>query len=281
MGIEEWIRDRGGIVRSEQLRRAGWSNRALTRAVAEGALQRPRNGWLALPTADRYLVAAAKAGVVLTCVTQAVRLELWVLNEDMPHVAAPPHSGTVRIDVDAAGMRKATVHWAAPVVPRHPGSLVDPIENVLASVAVCRPYEEALVIWESALNKGMVDHQALRRLPFTGRARELCEAASAYSDSGLESFVIPRLRWMRLRIVAQAWIAGHLVDFLIGERLVLQIDGGHHVGPQREADIAHDARLMLMGFHVIRVGYRQMIEDWPGVQALIMRAVAEGLHRAA
>ncbi|MEU1970554.1 type IV toxin-antitoxin system AbiEi family antitoxin domain-containing protein [Microbacterium sp. NPDC019599] len=280
MLIQEWVWDRGGIVRSTDLRRAGWSGRALSSAVAHGILQRPRNGWLAVPSVDPHLFAAARAGVVLTCVTEAARLGLWVLEVDRPHVAAPPHSGTVRIEVGSDGSRKATVHWNHPVVPRHPGALVDPIENVLATVAVCRPHEEALAIWESALNRGMVDSLALKRLPFTGRARQLREEASPYSDSGLESFVVPRLRWMRLRIVPQAWLAGRPVDFLIGERLVLQIDGGHHVGPQREADIAHDARLMLMGYHVIRVGYGQVVDDWPGVQALIMRAVAEGLHRA-
>jgi very-short-patch-repair endonuclease len=85
---------------------------------------------------------------------------------------------------------------------------------------------------------------------------------------------------MRLRIIPQAWIAGHRVDFLIGERLVLQIDGGHHVGKQREDDIRHDAELRLSGYTVIRVGYRLIIDDWPAVQDLVMRAVAQGLHLA-
>lgn len=62
---------------------------------------------------------------------------------------------------------------------------------------------------------------------------------------------------------------------------MLQIDGGHHVGLQRAEDVAHDAALMLMGFHVIRVTYVQVIERWHEVQDLVMRAVAQGLHRAA
>ena len=70
-----------------------------------------------------------------------------------------------------------------------------------------------------------------------------------------------------------------LWHFLIGERLVLQIDGGHHVGHQRDRDNAHDARLRLMGYHVIRVGYTQMMDDWAAVQESIMQAVARGLHR--
>lgn len=110
------------------------------------------------------------------------------------------------------------------------------------------------------------------------RQGALLEAAQPYSDSGLETFVIPRLRWLRLRIVPQAWIRGHRVDFLIGERLVLQIDGATHIGAQRVQDNRHDAELLLMGYHVIRVGYGQVVDDWPGVQALIMRAVAQGLH---
>ena len=121
---------------------------------------------------------------------------------------------------------------------------------------------------------------AMRRLSLSARALELIDAAQIFSDSGLETFVVPRLAWMKLRIVPQAWIAGHRVDFLIGERLALQIDGGHHVGQQRTSDIAHDAQLMLLGYHVIRVGYDQVVNDWPAVQDVIMRAVAQGLHRA-
>ncbi len=78
----------------------------------------------------------------------------------------------------------------------------------------------------------------------------------------------------------QAWVAGHRVDFLIGERLVLQIDGGHHVGRQRRSDIAHDARLMLLGYHVIRVDYVQVVDRWHEVSGLVQRAVAQGLHLA-
>ena len=36
---------------------------------------------------------------------------------------------------------------------------------------------------------------------------------------------------------------------------MVQIDGGHHVGLQRAEDVAHDAALTLLGYHVIRVTY--------------------------
>ena len=120
---------------------------------------------------------------------------------------------------------------------------------------------------------------SMRRLRLPPAARELIECARPWADSGLESFVPPRLRWMGLRVLSQAWIAGRPVDFLIGDRLVLQIDGGTHVGRQRESDVAHDAALTLMGYHVIRVGYGQVVDRWHEVQDVIMRAVAQGLHR--
>lgn len=282
MSITERVRKAGGVVRARTLREIGVSSRELTEAVASGVLLRPRRGWLAVPDADGDLIRAARAGVVLTCVTQARRLGLWVLSgPDVPHVGAPPSSGRVRIARDSeTGRPAAVVHWAAPAVPRHPASLVDPLENVLILIAGCRPFEEALAVWDSALNKGLVELSALRRLALPRRAREIAHAASPHHDSGLETLVRRRLRWLGLRIVSQAWIAGHRVDLLLGERLVLQIDGGSHVGAQRDSDNAHDARLMLLGYHVIRVGYRQVVDDWPAVQDLVMRAVAQGLHLA-
>lgn len=38
--------------------------------------------------------------------------------------------------------------------------------------------------------------------------------------------------------------------------------------------------LMLLGYHVIRVSYGQVMHGWPEVQEQIMQAVAQGLHRA-
>lgn len=270
---EDLVRRLGGVARTSQLVDRGVRRRAIGEAVTSGALLRVRKGWVAVPEAEADLIAAARAGVVLTCVTQARRIGLWVLGDDAPHLAAPAHAGHVAVP-------GAVLHWARPLVPRHPDSLTDEIENVLAIVAACRPHEVALAIWESALRQGLVDSRALARLDFGPEARRIRDEADPFADSGLETLVVPRLRWMRLPLRRQIWIAGRPVDLLIGDRLVLQIDGGHHVGAQREADIAHDAELALLGYHVIRVGYAAIIDDWPAVQARLMRAVAQGFHLA-
>ncbi|MEU1971135.1 DUF559 domain-containing protein [Microbacterium sp. NPDC019599] len=264
---------RDGVVRTSVLLAEGVGRRATERALDAGVLVRVKKGWVATPDADPLVVSAARRGVVLTCITQAERLGLWVLSADRPHVAAHPHSGR-------APTSTATVHWAQPVVLRHPDALVDPIENVLVAVGECQPHEAALAVWESALRRGLVDRALLARLELPASGRRLLAEADIYSDSGLETIVVPRLRWLQLPLRRQIWIHGHRVDLLIGDRLALQIDGGHHTGPQRDEDIAHDAALMLLGYHVIRVSYPQIIERWHEVQDLVMRAVAQGLHRA-
>lgn len=269
------VRAAGGVARVRDLVDRGHRRTALQLAVERGRLVRVRQGWVAVPDADPALLFAARHGVVLSCLTQARRLGLWVHDRSPGvHVAATPGSAGGKPD-------SIRVHWAKPVVPRAPDALVDPIENVLVIVAECEPFEQALATWESALNKGLVQREALEALPLRAAARRVLVEATPFADAGLETYLVVRLRWLRQPIRFQIWIAGHRVDVLLGERLVLQTDGAHHVGAQRSEDIRHDAALKLMGFHVIRISYTQMMDEWPMVQDQIMRAVAQGLHRRA
>ncbi|HCS60337.1 MAG TPA: DNA/RNA helicase [Microbacterium sp.] len=271
----ELVVELGGVARVERLKALGTGRRELDRKLASGQLVRVRRGWVAVPGADVILVAAARAGVVVTCISQAARLGLWVHeNPENFHVGVDPHGASAQTD-------RAHVHWSQPLIPRHPEALVDPIENVLALVSECEPFERALATWESALNQGLVTLAGLAGYPWKPVARELLAQANPFADAGTETYLRMRLQWLGLRLVIQAWIAGHRVDALIGDRLVLQVDGRHHVGAQRSEDIRHDAELRLMGYHVIRFSYQQLMHDWPMVQDLIMRAVAQSLHLAA
>lgn len=264
----------GGVAPTRRILDTGVSEQAIRMAVASGLLVRVRRGWVARPDADPYLVAAARAGVVLSCATQASRLGLWVQDTSRVHVAAPARSGHVR-----AGT--AIVHWSAPIVPRPAQALVDPIENVLSLISNCLPFEEALATWESAVRHESVSLQQLRRMPLTPNGRRLLQLTQAYSDSGLETIAVSRLRFLRLALTQQAVILGRPVDVLIGERLILQIDGATHTGEQRDSDIAFDALAASHGYHTIRVSYFQLLDHWPEVQRLVMLAVAQGRHLAA
>lgn len=261
----------GGVAQVARLIDLGVSRHQLRKELESGALRSVRRGWVALPCADPQLLLAATTGTVLSCITQAKRLGLWVLREEVPHLAAPhPHS--------EVNNRPGVIHWARPILKREPGNVVDPIENVLGLVGICQPFEAALAVWEAALNAKLVDLPSLARLPYRGKCRRLLEESQPFSDSGLESFVRVRLKWLRVSIEPQSWLHGHRVDFLIDGWLVIQIDGAHHVGAQRTEDIRHDAELMLRGYQVIRCSYEQVIHRWPEVQGTIQRALACGRH---
>lgn len=260
------------MIPSRVLVEAGFSYRTIRAMCAQGELERLRQGWLAVPGSDPELRAAALCGGHLTCVTQARRLGLWVtVPPSELHLAMPPHARK------PAHLSELQLHWSRPVVTRDPRDLGDSIVNVLANVARCLPVEDAQATWESALKAGLVTKAVLQRLPFVGVARDLARVANLFADSGLESLVVRRLMRLGLRLRVQTWILGHHVDVLIGDRLVVQIDGGTHVGVQRTSDIRHDAQLVLNGYHVIRVGYVQVMEHWHEVQDLILQAVAQGL----
>ncbi len=259
-----------GIARTSTLLTQGWSRHGIVKALESGQLVRPRLGWVAKPTADPRLLFAAQHGVLLGCITQAKRLGLWVRSEPTPHFSTR-ESGTKARPV-------GVLHWHTPLISRHPDALEDPLVNVLDTVARCQPFEEAVAIWDSALNKGLVEWLALSRFPFTGKSKQVLAASNRFADSGLESYVRTRLAWMRIRVVAQAWLQGHRVDFLIGQRLILQIDGSQHTGAQRTKQGQHDAKVSLLGYKVIRVTYAQVMHDWPAVQLLIMEALAQGKH---
>lgn len=273
MSLVSILRRAGGIMLTADLVRAGISPAQIKRAVASGSLQRPSRGWIAFADADPVMVRAAAARVVITCVTAAPFLGLWDVKSKSAHLAVAPNSHPPRVS-------NAHLHWSAPMVPRVPGKLIDAVPNVLAIVADCRPREEALAIYESALRIGKVTVDRMQELPLSARAREVLGAARPYADAGTESILFHRLIWLGLPMKRQTWILGHRVDLLIGDRLVIQIDGGHHVDAQRASDNEHDVQLRLAGYYPIRVTYWQLMNAWPRVQELILEAVAQGLHLA-
>jgi very-short-patch-repair endonuclease len=276
MELGMWLAQQGGVAHSAQALRAGYTRYAIRQSVAGGACERIRRDWLALPTAPADLRAAAALGGRVACLSVARRLELWHLPDDLMHVSVP-RNATVAAPVTVR------MHWSVGPVPVARFALVEPIENALVHIAACQPFENALVVWDSALNSRLVTSATLARLPLrSAAARAVRAAASGLADSGLETLQISRLAAIGIRVRQQVLIDGHRVDGLIGERLVLQTDGFgfHSSAAQRGADIAHDRGLALSGYTVLRFDYRQILFDWPRVEAEILRAMAQGLHLA-
>lgn len=265
------LQEARGVIRTTELRELGMSKYAIAQEVRRGALTRIDRGWVAAPNAEIALIHAARSRLTLSCITQASRLGLWTREESARHFAVPRPGSERRTEIDR-------FHYWKPAEYRRPFALEDTLLNVLSSVARCQPHEDAVAIWDSALNKRLITRAELEQTPLCRRAKVVLQDTDCFSDSGLESYLRVRLRWLPVRLRAQTWLLGRRVDFLLGNRLVLQIDGGTHVGAQRNKDNAHDAALATEGYTVLRFGYAQIMHEWADVQESILSAIRVGLH---
>lgn len=101
--------------------------------------------------------------------------------------------------------------------------------------------------------------------------------ADGVCESGTETIFFDRFRDLAPR--RQVVIPGvGRVDFLLGERLITEVDGSaHHSGPEQfEADRRRDALLSARGFRVLRFSYRQVTSRWFEVEASVRAAIARG-----
>lgn len=278
--LHGWLSARHGIAHRDEVLRAGFPVAVLRTFVRAGRARMIRPAWVALVGARADLVTAAEAGGRVSCVSLA-RARGWWMPEDVDpnlHLHLTPGSGSARLPDDWPGV----LHWTKPLVPCD-RQLTATVEDALAQIAVCLPFDTALVLWESAAKRESLAAEALRNVRWTScAARELAEAVTGLSDSGLETLVVIPLRRWGLHVRQQMVLAGRPVDVLVGDRLVLQIDGYEHhsSSAQRARDIAHDAELRLRGYTVLRFSYGQIVRDWPAVERRIKRALAAGLHVA-
>lgn len=277
--LREWLSARSGIAHRDDILRAGFAVALLRAFVREGSAVMIRRAWAALPGAPADLVTAARAGGRVSCTSLARRRGWWMPDVVGPelHLHLMPGASSARLGAAWDGI----LHWTRPVAPIPGRVLLAPVADALAHIAVCRPHDAALVLWESAARTERLAPTFLRSIPWRSRvARELAEQVTGLADSGLETMIAAPLRRWGLQVRVQVKIAGRRVDTVVGEWLVVQADGYefHSSSAQRAKDIAHDAELQLRGYTVLRFGYAQIVHDWPGVEQTILRAVAAGRH---
>lgn len=276
-GLVEWLRGRGGVAHTSTAATAGFGPRAIAAAVAAHDVERVRRSWIVAPDCLSSRKKAASVGGRATCLSAARDLGLWAPKGDDAHVWVP--SSASRLDL--AGLR---LHRAVPPVPVARTDPLEPAINVLFHVARCLPPADGLAVWESALRTGAVDAETLSAVTWRStRAREFARIATFLSDSGLETHFRELMRTIGIVLRQQVWIDGHPVDALIGERLVVQIDGFafHSAAADRRRDLRQDARLILRGYTVLRFDDVQLLCEPDYVIDTVRLALAQGRHLAA
>ncbi|MEJ1088794.1 type IV toxin-antitoxin system AbiEi family antitoxin domain-containing protein [Microbacterium sp. Mu-80] len=275
--LEKWLAAHNGIAHSAQLRAVGFTKHQIGRAVDAGSLTRVRRSWLLSAECSPQRWLAAEVGGRVTCITAARELGLWTQTSDATvHVAVA--SNASRISADGVDL-----HWAQGPASTAPHATDEPLLNVLFQTARCAERQNAVAIWESAVRLQFVTLDELSRVRWRSTAAtDVLAEVGALSDAGTETRFALIMRSCGVEFRQQAWLDGHPVDALIGERLVVQIDGYefHRRAKDRRRDIRADARLVLQGYTVLRFDYQQVMHDPEYVRETVLRAIAQGLHRA-
>lgn len=283
------MRGRHGVAHTSDAKAAGFSRYEIAAAVEAGELRRVRRSWLVTPECDVRRVIAASHGGRVTCVSAAGQRGLWMpppaetadADADADADAAPTHVAVPGTS-SRHGLDGAILHWATGPAPVGRNMTEEPILNILFHVAQCLPRRDALAVWESAVQKRLTDAAVLRGVAWRrAEAAEIAGLVSSLSDSGLETRFVGGMRAAGVAVRQQVWIDGHPADGLIGDSLVIQIDGfAHHSSAaDRRRDLAADARLVTRGYVVLRFDYQQVLFDWDQVLDTVLTAIAQGAHR--
>lgn len=271
IGVDVLLREQGGVVTAAQLVALGHTRRQIREGLG-GSLRTIRHGWFAAPGAGADVEAAVAAGGCLTCVSVLRLRGAWI-----PEGLGRVHARRSRSREPAS---KAGVVWCpVPLAPvRRP---IDPLPVAIRSAARCLDDEDLVVVCDSLLHKGLVDQAALREWLPGDRRVERCEPRS---ESGTESMVRLRLTSAKVRFDVQVQLDGvGRVDFLIGRRLIVEIDSrAHHDSPAAYAeDRRRDRAAVARGYVVLRLTYQDVVHDWPRAWENLRAIVRAGDHLSA
>lgn len=256
------------VMTRRELEANGMRRRAIERALREGDLTRIREG-VYVDGTDAEVIAAVRCGGTVSCGAALRRAGVWVARRGLH----------VRVDPDTR------VHGRATRIHRVSGVASDGVDTVLTALRIacdCMPRDEAVCAIDSVLNRGLASLSSLTAELQSSRAREALERADGRSESGIETLTRLRLRRRGIRLRTQVAIGGvGRVDLLIGDRLVIELDGDawHSSAEQREADRRRDSALVAKGYLVLRAGYLRVMDDWPAFEAEVLAVVRRRDHR--
>jgi len=283
MPIEDEPSAHGGLVATFELHARGYGRAAIAAAVRTDRIRRVRQGWYSSRDLAPVLARAARVGGVATCATALAAAGVWVLPDARLHVGVMPTACQLRSPRDSRARLAGTeviVHWS---LARQPSRILRALPESIVDYAGCASPELVAAAANSLLREhpeyrtyspGISALLPVRMRPWLALVDGVCESGTEFLFWSRS----PRVRELGRR---QVWIPGvGRVDFLVGERLVIEIDGYEFHGDRDkfEADRSRDARLSSLGYRCLRFSHRMVLEDWQTVEAAVFGAIARGDH---
>jgi very-short-patch-repair endonuclease len=275
----------GGVTSMRALTDRGVSVREVAAAVRRGDVIRPRQGWVALPSADRAAIAAVRVGGTLSCTSLLRRHRVWTTPVFHLHLRVPRNASRLASPADRRRRLSNTdavithhVSWLPPAV-----AAVDTLAHAVALAVVCQPRLDAIATLDAAVDRELFTIAELHDVlaPAPQKYRDMLAHVRVGAQSGLETKGRLLLRSRRIRVRSQVAIAGvgH-VDLVVGERLVIELDG--YEWHSRRADFEEDRRRDLVlaqrGYQVLRLSYAQVTGQWPWCEEVILGLVRARKH---
>ncbi|GHG46078.1 hypothetical protein GCM10012320_11930 [Sinomonas cellulolyticus] len=266
------LETRRGVARTRDLLAAGITERTIRAAISRGLVIRAARGVIALPGADPLLVRAIATGSLLTCVSAVTSYGLWLVHEpDKVHIQRKDGRYT---------SERAVVHrrtW----VPAEPGSNVASLADVVLHCLECLPELEALVVVESAIQRGLSIDFLKSRLPGprNGRARAVLNLVDRGADSLVETLARELMRRAGLYVEPQVYVPGvGWMDTIVERCVNVELDGKTHEKPANRAkDYARDASAQALGFSALRFSYSDVVHHPQRFLAQVGRVVRRRL----
>jgi very-short-patch-repair endonuclease len=279
----ESIANRGGLAAAHELAADGISRGQLVAMRRHGRIVRVRQGWYARPGLHHDVMRAARVGGLLTCRSALALSGYWVVGDERLHVAVESNDCQLRAPHDARQrlrpVHPVTVHWGHRRGTSGSSRLIVEPAVALADLAACTTPELLTAAADSVLHRRPEMLTDIRRLAESlwSAAQVALGEADGICESGTET-----LFWLRMRRLAprrQVPIRGvGRVDFLFGDRLVVEVDGDafHSGSSEFESDRRRDALLSALGYRVLRFSYHQVMYRWPEVHAAVLAAILRG-----
>ena len=288
--VKRSITNLGGLAATHELRTRGHTRAELAGAVRSDVV-RVRKGWYAPREVHPRLLAAARVGGIATCATGLELHGIWVVRDPAVHVRVPANAARLRSPQPAGGRlrRGVVVHWLDERSrdERVRALMSTPISRLLRDPLEC--LEDGLhcmapeLVAASADSLLRADPSLKRVWPSFVRAaperfRSALQLVDGVCESGIETVFWVRTRALTVPIRRQVELGIGRVDFLIGDRLVVEVDG-EEFHRDFEGDRARDAAFSALGYRTLRFSYTQVLEHWNGVLAAVVGALARGDHR--
>lgn len=267
-----------GVATRQELLADGLTRRELVQAEQDGVFRRIDRSRFALPGAHPDVVKAAQCGGTLTCLSALRMHGIATLDDKTLHIRQGRYARRTRRQAGASLCHLPGITASGPV---------DSIADALRATLRNHDAETAVVALDSVLAGRILTRAELEPIVrHSGDAgARILSRADSRSESALESIVRFRLQSLGIKVQVQVRIPTiGRVDFLVGDCIIIEADGYAYHGVaenpgQFNEDRRRGRRGTVMGKHIIRLTWAQVLHDWDAVVADVLEIVRQDRHR--